>query len=147
MGQDMIRSRSGYFRPNIKIVLSIGILWRGHRALTLERQVPVRSRAGHLGSLKEVTFVPCPKPLGCYRHSQWQLKSHRRRENRRLLDLVDDAVLLRKHCLCFTGSLRSLWNSVWNSLSLHFVTNTFFILILSFFFFLFFQFLHKLLPK
>jgi hypothetical protein len=103
------------------------------------RQDTVRSRAGHLGSLEEATFVPCPKPVGRYRHSRWQPKSHRRCENRRQLDLVADAVLLRKYCLRFTGSVPSLWNSVRNSASSHLDTNMSFMSILFFSFYLFFS--------
>jgi hypothetical protein len=40
----------------------------------------------------------CPHPIGCYRHSRRQPTSHQRRENRRELDLVVHAVLLRKYC-------------------------------------------------
>jgi hypothetical protein len=94
----------------IKTVPSIGILWGGQTAFTMEGQVPVKSGTGRFGSLKEATFVPYPKLLGCNRHFQWQPESHRPRENQRQLDSVADKVILRKYCLCFTGSVRSLWN-------------------------------------
>jgi hypothetical protein len=62
MGQDMVRLRSGHFRPSMKTVLSRVILGGGQKAFILGGQVLVRSGTEHLGSLKEATFVPRPKP-------------------------------------------------------------------------------------
>jgi hypothetical protein len=51
------RKRSGHIRPN-KNCPAIGIYEDNKKHSTLEGQVPVRSEAGYIGSLKEATTVP-----------------------------------------------------------------------------------------
>jgi hypothetical protein len=97
------RTWSGHFRPNIKTVLPIGILWRGQEGFILFGQVPVRSRTGYLASLKQATFVPCPKSS--------PFPSAARKPKAAWLG----GWLCGYTACCFTEFLRNLWYYVWNS--------------------------------
>jgi hypothetical protein len=99
---------SGHLRPNIKIVLPEEILCGEKKeAFTLEGQTAGRTP----WITQRGNYYPVP--VGCYRHSRWQPKSDRRRENVGQPDSVADAVLVVTLTL-FDGTLHSLRNSVRN---------------------------------
>jgi hypothetical protein len=89
MGQDTVR----LFQTKCKNCSFSTNLIESTKSLHTGTPGLVRSAKGKCGSLKESTVVSSPRPLGCFRCSRWQPKSHLLREDRRRLDvMVADAI-------------------------------------------------------